>query len=158
MSEQRRELSHWHFHILKLIVSLLLFAMMMLTFIDVIGRYLLNSPIFGAAEIIQFLLAGTVFSGMVLVSHEDKHVAVELFAPALRAQIPRTHQFIVVLFSTVGLLIIGLELTRITLHALEVGRLTIVLEWPIAIVSGPSAFFCYAAALVQALWLIRRNS
>ena len=158
MTKQRRKLSDWHFNILKWIVSLALFAMMMITFIDVIGRYLFNSPIFGAAEIIQFLLAGTVFSGMVLVSHEDKHVAVELVAPALRARIPRTHQLIVVMFSTVGLLIIGLELTRITLHALEVGRLTIVLEWPIAIVTGPSALFCYAAALVQALWLIRRKS
>lgn len=146
---------HWLLGILKWIVSLLLFTMMMITFVDVIGRYVLNSPIFGAAEMIQFLLAGTVFSGLVLVSHEDKHVAVELFAPAIRARIPRLHDLIVVLFSVVGLLVIGVELSRITLHALEIGRLTIVLEWPIAVVSGPSAIFCFAAAVVQALWLFR---
>lgn len=146
---------HWLLGILKWIVSLLLFTMMMITFVDVIGRYVLNSPIFGAAEMIQFLLAGTVFSGLVLVSHEDKHVAVELFAPTIRARIPRLHDLIVVLFSVAGLLVIGVELSRITLHALEIGRLTIVLEWPIAVVSGPSAIFCFAAAVVQALWLFR---
>lgn len=155
MMEHALPQKHWLLGILKWIVSLLLFTMMMITFVDVIGRYVLNSPIFGAAEMIQFLLAGTVFSGLVLVSHEDKHVAVELFAPAIRARIPRLHDLIVVLFSVVGLLVIGVELSRITLHALEIGRLTIVLEWPIAVVSGPSAIFCFAAAVVQALWLFR---
>lgn len=155
MKEHALTQGHWLLDILKWIVSLLLCAMMMITFVDVIGRYVLNSPIFGAAEMIQFLLAGTVFSGLVLVSHEDKHVAVELFAPAIRARIPRLHDLIVVLFSVAGLLVIGVELSRITLHALEIGRLTIVLEWPIAVVSGPSAIFCFAAAVVQALWLFR---
>lgn len=155
MKEHALPQGHWLLDILKWIVSLLLCAMMMITFVDVIGRYVLNSPIFGAAEMIQFLLAGTVFSGLVLVSHEDKHVAVELFAPAIRARIPRLHDLIVVLFSVAGLLVIGVELSRITLHALEIGRLTIVLEWPIAVVSGPSAIFCFAAAVVQALWLFR---
>ncbi len=142
----------------KWIVSTLLFLMMVITFIDVVGRYLLNAPIFGAAEMIQFLLAATVFSGLVLVSRADSHIAVELFAPSIHTRIPRLHDLVVVLFSTAGLLVIAFELGRITLHALEIGRTTIVLEWPIALVSLPSTFFCVVAAVIQAMWLVRRWS
>ena len=67
MKRQLRSAEHWPLEILKWIVSLLLFLMMAITFVDVIGRYLFNAPIFGAAEMIQFLLAGTVFSGLILV-------------------------------------------------------------------------------------------
>ena len=156
MSEAVNHEDQWPLSLLKWIASLLLFMMMAITFVDVIGRYILSAPIFGAAEMIQFLLAGTVFSGLILLSHDDKHVAVELFAPALSARMGGFHDFVVVFFSTFGLLIIGTELTRITFHALEVGRLTIVLEWPIALVSGPSALACFAAAAAQISWFWRR--
>lgn len=149
---------YWPLSVLKWIVSLLLFMMMAITFVDVIGRYILNAPVFGAAEMIQFLLAGTVFSGLILLSHDDKHVAVELFAPALRARLGRLHDFVVGFFSIFGLVVIGVELTRITLHALEIGRLTIVLEWPLALVSGPSALACFAAAIVQVVCVWRHRT
>lgn len=148
----------WLMEALKWIVSLLLFLMMAITFVDVIGRYLFNAPIFGAAEMIQFLLAGTVFSGLVLVSHSDNHIVVELFSPRIHARIPRLHDFIVVLFSSAGLLVIAYEMGRISLHALELGRTTIVLEWPIALIAVPSTFFCAIAAIIQAMWLVRRWS
>jgi len=35
--------------ILEVITAILLFSMMILTFIDVIGRYLFNAPVYGAA-------------------------------------------------------------------------------------------------------------
>ena len=158
MRSKDQSLEHWLLEALKWIVSLLLFLMMAITFVDVIGRYLLNAPIFGAAEMIQFLLAGTIFSGLVLVSHSDSHIAVELFAPRIHAQMPRIHDVIVVLFSFAGLLIIAFEMARISLHALELGRTTIVLEWPIALIAVPSTFFCAIAAIIQALWLVRRWS
>ena len=53
--------------ILEVITAILLFSMMILTFIDVIGRYLFNAPVYGAAEIIQILLIGVIFSAMPIV-------------------------------------------------------------------------------------------
>ena len=46
--------------LIRWMACLTLAIMAALTFIDVLGRYLLNKPVFGAAEMIQFLLAGTV--------------------------------------------------------------------------------------------------
>ncbi len=158
MSADANSADHWTLSALRWLVSILLFLMMAITFLDVLGRYLLNAPIFGAAEMIQFLLAGTVFSGLILVSHSNGHIAVELFSPRIHARIPRLHDLIVVLFSCAGLLVIAFEFARIALHALEIDKRTIVLEWPIALVAVPATLFCLIAAAVQATWLVRSRS
>ena len=79
MSRNGRPLEHRALSILKWTVSCFLFLMMGITFVDVLGRYVFNAPIFGAAEMIQFLLAVTVFSGLVLASLQDSHIAVTIF-------------------------------------------------------------------------------
>ena len=78
----------------------LIFIMMMLTFADVVGRYLFTAPIFGAAEMIQFLLAMTIFGGLCLVNARDEHITVELFEIQLdRWMSPVLRRIIIQLFS-----------------------------------------------------------
>lgn len=139
--------------LLQWISAILLFIMMALTFVDVVGRYLFNAPVYGAAEMIQFLLAGMVFAALPLVSASNSHVAVELFAPAIGRVIPKTQNLIINLFSIIGLLIIGVEFCRIAWHAVETERETIVLEWPVAWVVLFVAFCCFIAVAIQASWL-----
>ena len=47
-------------------------------------------------------------------------------------------------------------LARIAQHALEIGRTTIVLEWPVALIAVPATLFCLLASIVNILWLYRR--
>ncbi|HEY2337930.1 MAG TPA: TRAP transporter small permease [Burkholderiales bacterium] len=51
--------------------------MMVLTFFDVVGRYLLNRPIRGAFEITELALVVLIFAGLPLVSHADEHVTMD---------------------------------------------------------------------------------
>ena len=51
--------------------------MMVLTFFDVVGRYLLNRPIRGAFEITELGLLILIFAGLPLVSHADEHVTMD---------------------------------------------------------------------------------
>ena len=51
--------------------------MMVLTFFDVVGRYLLNRPIRGAFEITELGLLVLIFAGLPLVSHADEHVTMD---------------------------------------------------------------------------------
>ena len=129
----------------------LLFAMMALTFCDVVGRYIFNAPIFGAAEMIQFLLMGCVFGALGVASVRDSHIAVELISPALEARFPIGHRIFVGLFSLAGLVLVALQLTQIGLHSLTLGRVTVVLEWPIAAIALPSAALCFLAAVLMPL-------
>lgn len=63
--------------VLGIAASALLFCMMLLTFADVVGRYLLNRPIRGAFEITELTLLVLIFAGLPLVSHADEHVTMD---------------------------------------------------------------------------------
>lgn len=75
-------------------VGLLLVAsltsMVALTFIDVIGRRLFNTPVFGAHDITEHLMALIIFSGLPLLTAQRGHLSIDLFdrwllRPAWRA-------------------------------------------------------------------------
>ncbi|MDA0275997.1 MAG: TRAP transporter small permease [Proteobacteria bacterium] len=57
--------------------SVLLVSMMLLTFVDVVARYLLNRPIRGGFEVTELLLLVLIFAGLPLVSHADEHVTMD---------------------------------------------------------------------------------
>jgi TRAP-type C4-dicarboxylate transport system permease small subunit len=63
---------------LGVIAGASLFAMMTLTFVDVIGRYGFHRSIFGAAEIVEHLMLLTVFAGLAFVSAKNEHITVSL--------------------------------------------------------------------------------
>ena len=63
--------------VLGIAASALLMCLMLITFVDVVARYLLNSPIRGAFEITELLLLVLIFAGLPLVSHADEHVTMD---------------------------------------------------------------------------------
>jgi len=70
--------------------AVILFVLMMITFADVVARYLFNFPLRGAFEITELMLLVLIFAGLPLVSHADEHVTMDFIdhmlpRPALRA-------------------------------------------------------------------------
>jgi TRAP-type C4-dicarboxylate transport system permease small subunit len=63
--------------VLGVAASALLLCLMLLTFADVVARYLLNRPIRGAFEVTELLLLVLIFAGLPLVSHADEHVTMD---------------------------------------------------------------------------------
>jgi TRAP-type C4-dicarboxylate transport system permease small subunit len=76
--------------VLGFAASVILFALMLITFVDVVARYLFNFPLRGAFEISELLLLVLIFAGLPLVSHADEHVTMDFIdhmlpEPVLRA-------------------------------------------------------------------------
>jgi TRAP-type C4-dicarboxylate transport system permease small subunit len=73
--------------------STILMAMMLLTFVDVVARYLFNRPLRGAFEVTELLLVVLIFAGLPLVSYADEHVTMDfidrLIAPRVRTRLER---------------------------------------------------------------------
>ncbi len=73
--------------------SLLLLLLMLLTFADVVGRYLFNTPLRGAFELTELSLLSLIFAGLPLVSRADEHVTMDfidkLLGPTARALLRR---------------------------------------------------------------------
>ncbi len=133
----------------------LLFAMMMLTFADVVGRYVFSAPIFGAAEMIQFLLAMSIFAGLCLVNARDEHITVELFEVQLDQLMPHTVRRIIIQAFSVGVMaLIAYQLYQYALDAEQIGTKTIVLEWPLAVVSFTVAGLSVLSLVMQVLGLV----
>lgn len=72
--------------------SAILFALMLLTFVDVVGRYLFNRPMRGGFEITELLLLILIFAGLPLVSRADEHVTMDFIDRLLS---PRAQQLFV---------------------------------------------------------------
>ena len=63
--------------VLGIASSLILFLMMLLTFVDVVARYLFNFPLRGGFEVTELMLLVLIFAGLPLVSHADEHVTMD---------------------------------------------------------------------------------
>src|SRR3954468_13598505 len=76
--------------VLGIASSILLFGLMVLTFFDVVARYLLNRPIRGAFEVTELALLVLIFAGLPLVSHADEHVTMDFIDRLLPDALART--------------------------------------------------------------------
>jgi TRAP-type C4-dicarboxylate transport system permease small subunit len=69
----------WLERLLGVAAAGLLFAMMLLTFTDVILRYIFNAPLRGSLEVTELMMVVLIFAGLPLVSRKDEHVVMDLF-------------------------------------------------------------------------------
>jgi TRAP-type C4-dicarboxylate transport system permease small subunit len=66
--------------------SAILFAMMVLTVVDVVARYVFNRPLAGAFEVTELLLLVLIFAGLPLVSYADEQVTMDFIDRLLPAR------------------------------------------------------------------------
>ncbi|HZT62245.1 MAG TPA: TRAP transporter small permease [Burkholderiales bacterium] len=63
------------------VAAALMFCLMLLTCVDVVGRYFFNKPVTGGFELTEMLLAALIFAGLPLVTLRGDHITVDLFDP-----------------------------------------------------------------------------
>ena len=69
-----------------MVVCLVFFGMMIMTVLDVILRYLFNSPLLGAFEITEFMMVVIVFFSLAYTQSQKGHVTVDFFVTRLSEQ------------------------------------------------------------------------
>ena len=67
--------------------SAILLVLMLITFADVVSRYLFNWPLRGAFEATELMLLVLIFAGLPLVSHADEHVTMDFIDRILPARL-----------------------------------------------------------------------
>ena len=75
--------------LLGVAASAILFAMMLLTTVDVVARYVFNRPLRGAFEVTELLLVVLIFAGLPLDSFAGEHAVMDFVDRVLgrRAQV-----------------------------------------------------------------------
>ena len=63
--------------LLGVVASAVLFAMMLLTVVDVVARYVFSRPLRGAFEVTELMLLVLIFAGLPLVSFSNEHAVMD---------------------------------------------------------------------------------
>lgn len=135
--------------VLEAVGSVVLVAMMVLTFVDVIGRYLLNQPVFGANEMISAMLAIVIFSGLGIANARDDHIVVELVDDQVRRLSPVVYEVVIQAFSVGVMGLIAYVLLDLAIEAWHQKALTFVLEIPLAWIAGSVSFLAALSVVSQ---------
>ena len=143
----------WLQRALGLTAATVLFLMMLITAVDVVGRYVLNKPLHGGFELTELLLATLIYCGLPLVSARREHIVIDTFDPFFSPRFKRgldvTAEVICALaFAGVGALVF-LRARRIAGY----GDTTSVLGIPLAPIAYLMATMIAVTALIH-LWLV----
>ena len=93
--------------ILQRLTGSLLIVLMLLTFVDVIGRYFLGQPVPGGHVLVQCLVCLLVFTGLPLVVLDDEHLRVRLLDRGMTAQQRKWRDFAVKLVIVAALAVLA---------------------------------------------------
>lgn len=140
---------------LKLAASLLLLAMMAVTFADVVGRYFLGRSLDGAYELTEVLLGLVVFAGLPIVTWRREHVTVDL----LTMRLPdRPRGLLARVAGVATALVLALLAWRLGVTARDLsayGDATVFLGIPLGPVAWAMAALSAAGAVVAAVRVAR---
>jgi TRAP-type C4-dicarboxylate transport system permease small subunit len=117
---------------------------------DVIGRYLFNQPIPGAGEVIELLMAISVFSGLPLTTAAREHIQLDYLELALHPSKRHILRAIISLLSATILAFLAWRVALTGVTILNYGDTTAFLKIPIA----PVAFFVSAMLGASAIVVV----
>lgn len=132
----------WLFRGLALVASLILFLLMVVTFVDVVGRYAFNMPLPGAFELTEIGMAVLVFAALPLVSETDEHITVDIFQSMFKGWMRTAQQLFVKAVSLLCLTVLCWRLWVLAGQKAQYGDATMFLHIPLA----PAAYFLSAAS------------
>lgn len=134
----------WLVLFLQGLSAITLFALMLITCIDVSGRYLFNSPLTGSTELTEIAVGLVIFSVFPIITWRNDHVVVDLldrFVP------PHIHLIRTILFN----LLIAVALVFLGYRIIVLGERSLSYEEVTEFLSIPTGWMMYFFGL--SCWL-----
>ncbi|MCE8008197.1 TRAP transporter small permease [Aestuariivita sp.] len=135
------------------IACLVLFAMMLLTFVDVMGRYVFLAPLPAAYEMISLMMPAIIFCALPLSMLRETHVTVDLLDAFVPRGLARVQGVAVNLFSAAALALVTWRLGVKTVEDRNWETITdelLLLVWPFGAGMTVLCAIAAVAALVNA--------
>jgi TRAP-type C4-dicarboxylate transport system permease small subunit len=132
-----------------LLSGVALFAIMALTFLDVLGRKFLSNSIPGSLELTELLMVVVIFGALPLVSRRGEHVEFDSLDPYLPGWLRRVQAVFVHLLCAAVLLALGWLMWRMGTQFTASGETTAQLKLPKAPFIYGMAVLCGLTGLVH---------
>jgi TRAP-type C4-dicarboxylate transport system permease small subunit len=120
----------WLAFVLELIAVAVLFFLMLLTCVDVIGRYLFSNSINGAVELSRISLAILIFTVIPVITWRGGHVIVDLLDHILGKTAVKYLSLASALLIPISLYVVGDRMFELAARSLRRGVVTEYLEFP----------------------------
>jgi TRAP-type C4-dicarboxylate transport system permease small subunit len=134
--------------------AVVLFAMMMITAVDVAGRYLFNKPIAGGFELTEIALAALIYCGLPLVSARREHIVIDTFDPMFSPRLKRILDMMAEVVCAIALAGVGWLIFVRAGRVAEYGDTTSVLKLPLAPVVYLMGVMITVAAVIHLLLIL----
>ena len=132
-----------------LLAALALFAIMVLTFVDVMGRKFLSTSVTGSLELTELMMVVVIFAGLPLVSLRGEHVVFDSLDRLLPAAALRAQQVLVDLLCAALLLGLAWLMFSKAGQMQEYGDITAQLKLPLSPFVALMGVLCVVTALVH---------
>lgn len=137
----------WLAFFLEVVSASVLFTLMALTCIDVVGRYLFNSPLHGGTELTEIGLAVMVFAAMPVITWRGGHIVVDLLDRFLGGKVVKTLSLFAALVMSSSLYFLALRIFELGERSIRRGVVTEFLGMPSGYVVQYIAIMSWATAL-----------
>lgn len=128
--------------------ALILFSLILITCVDVVGRYFFSAPLSGAFELTEILLAALVFAALPLTTERVEHVEVDLLGAVFGDRGNRLMVAFAGLFSAALLATFSWRLASHAYKAALDGSMTNALGIPLAPFGYLASFSCLVSAFI----------
>ena len=129
------------------LAAVTLFALMSMTFLDVMMRSILNNPIEIASELTRFFMAIIVFASLPMVSFKGQHIVVDLLDPLFSNALARLRDILLDLVCGVILLWPAWRVYELAERSAMFGDRTEYLEFPTHYIEYFIAAFTFLTAI-----------
>lgn len=118
-----------------------------ITAIDVVGRYFLVQPVKGSFDLIEVLMAVSVFWFMPLVSRDDNHISVGLLRTRPGSALDGLRRGLIELCCVLASAIVAWQLMRSALRSISQAEVSLIIGIP----KGPVVMVCAVISLLMML-------
>jgi len=130
------------------IAAIVLFLLVVLTCVDVVGRYFFSMPVVGAVELVRICMAGIIFCSLPAMFFRDDHVIVDLIPFFRKGYVAWAVNLALLAISVYVATKLGDRIMAYALRAHEDGDVTEYLSIPRYLVVSFITLSVYAAALM----------
>ncbi len=131
------------FHLLGASV---LMGLMLITCIDVFGRYFFNNPLTGSTELTEMALSIVIFSVLPVISWRNEHVVVDILDRFVSVRVKFLRALLINVLSAVALIFVGYRIFVLADRSLGYGEVSEYLAIPTGWIIHFMAFMCWISA------------
>ena len=138
----------WLVLFLQGIAAITLFALMMITCIDVVGRYVFNSPLTGSTELTEIAVGIVVFSVFPILSWRNEHVVVDILDGLFSARMHLIRSLLINLIVAISLYFLAGRIYVLGMRSLSYQEVTEYLHIPTGWMMIFFAVMCWLSAFM----------